>query len=233
MPCTASQQCQPVLLSLSLSLSLRPDQPAAFASWSPTLPLPLLLPVAPHRTVQLHDLCVCGPAPIAPGLDPRPYSIRSASIPGLVNYFVSSLGITAPLCRVRSLRAWPALGPPLRLMPSGPSNPRSASTPKSGSSPAGAHGPTAISTGSDGQDEPGSPNRVSWNHLRQGESHQRVSLFYLLPSFPFHIRPLSRDLIGPTRRLYLNNTNLTSSSRGQLHPRHVNAVIPLSDILIP
>ncbi|KAK1716828.1 uncharacterized protein BDZ83DRAFT_722701 [Colletotrichum acutatum] len=59
-------------------------------------------------------------------------------------------------------------------MPSGPSNPRSASTPKSGSSPAGAHGPTAVSTGSDGQDELGSPNRVSWNHLRQGESHQRI-----------------------------------------------------------
>ncbi|KAK1689547.1 hypothetical protein BDP55DRAFT_691657 [Colletotrichum godetiae] len=66
-------------------------------------------------------------------------------------------------------------------MPSGPSNPRSASTPRSGSSPAGTHGPTAINpnethliAGNDGQDDPGSPSRVSWNHLRQGESHQRI-----------------------------------------------------------
>ncbi|EXF75429.1 hypothetical protein CFIO01_13650, partial [Colletotrichum fioriniae PJ7] len=167
LPCLHGQLCQPALLPL------RPDQPACRLLRGPRRCRCRYCCLS-HRTVQLHDLCVCGPAPIAPGLDPRACSIRSASIPGLVYYFVSSLGISAPLCRVRSLRAWPAPGPPLRLMPSGPSNPRSASTPKSGSSPAGAHGPTATSTGSDGQDDAGSPNRVSWNHLRQGESHQRI-----------------------------------------------------------
>ncbi|OHE96241.1 hypothetical protein CORC01_08459 [Colletotrichum orchidophilum] len=82
-------------------------------------------------------------------------------------------------------------------MPSGPSN-ASASTPRSGSSPTGTHGPTAaniteshIFAGNDGQDDAGSPTRVSWNHLRQGESHQRIrhgaqQLLRLTGKFPTH-----------------------------------------------
>ncbi|OHW90609.1 GATA zinc finger protein [Colletotrichum incanum] len=66
-------------------------------------------------------------------------------------------------------------------MPSGPSSPRSASLPRSESSPAGTHLLTATNptelhgdASDDGQQDPGSPTRLSWNYLRQGESHQRI-----------------------------------------------------------
>ncbi|WQF84521.1 Putative Zinc finger, GATA-type, Zinc finger, NHR/GATA-type [Colletotrichum destructivum] len=66
-------------------------------------------------------------------------------------------------------------------MPSGPSSPRSASIPRSESSPSGTQALTATNpteshghVSNNGQQDPASPTKLSWNHLRQGESHQRI-----------------------------------------------------------
>ncbi|KAK1982667.1 hypothetical protein LZ30DRAFT_590117 [Colletotrichum cereale] len=66
-------------------------------------------------------------------------------------------------------------------MPSGPSSPRSASLPKFGSSPSGVRLQTTANpteshgdASNDGQQDPVSSTKLSWNHVRQGESHQRI-----------------------------------------------------------